>query len=262
MLVAALLRLYPARWRARYGDEFASILEERTLGPFDVLDVALGALDAHLHLRGLGAASEHRKGFTMSLRLGGYAAIVGSLLFLFGFLANALDGSDEAWPTSGIILAGVLALLVGIAGLSAFAARRDPVLSWLAFLVPAIGAVLTAVGLLAMGVLGDAALIGGLGGWGIGMIGLLTLMVGSGLFAVASWRTGPLSRAGTALLGVAGVLTVPGFFGSVGTVPWEPVALIALNGMLAAFTGGWLLEGIAAVRADQPRPAAIAGGAA
>ena len=54
------------------------MLEERALGPFDVADVLLGALDAHLHLRGLGAASEHRKGFTMSLRIGGYAAILGA----------------------------------------------------------------------------------------------------------------------------------------------------------------------------------------
>ena len=261
MLAAFLLRLYPSRWRARYGDEFESLLGERVLGPFDVLDVALGALDAHLHLRGLGAASEHRKGFTMSLRIGGYAAITGSLLFLFGFIANALDGSDEAWPTSGIILAGVLALLVGIAGLSAFAARRDPAISWLAFLVPAIGAVLTTVGLLAMGVLGDAAIIGGLGGWGIGMIGLLTLMVGSGLFALASWRTGPLSRAGTALLGVAGALTIPTFIGTVGSWPWEPFTLIALYGMLLSFTGGWLLEGLAAVRADRPVVATMGGAA-
>ena len=29
----ALIRLYPARWRARYGDEFEAILEERPLRP-------------------------------------------------------------------------------------------------------------------------------------------------------------------------------------------------------------------------------------
>ena len=69
-MIALLLRLYPARWRARYGDEFAAVLEERPLGPFDVADVLLGALDAHLHLRGLGAASQHAKGFAMSLRIG------------------------------------------------------------------------------------------------------------------------------------------------------------------------------------------------
>ena len=261
MLTAFLLRLYPSRWRDRYGDEFETLLGERVLGPFDVLDVALGALDAHLHLRGLGAASEHRRGFTMSLRIGGYAAIIGTLLFFTGFVANAFDGTDDAWPTSGIILAGVLALLVGIAGLSAFAARRDPVISWLAFLVPAFGAVMSSAGLLAMGLLGDTALIGGISGWGLGMIGLFTLLVGSGLFALASWRTGPLSRAGTALLGVAGVLTIPAFIGTVGAWPWGPVTSLVLFGMLSSFSAGWLLEGVAAVRADRPVVATMGGAA-
>jgi len=41
-----LVRLYPARWRARYGDEFELVLGDRPLGPFDVADVLLGALDA------------------------------------------------------------------------------------------------------------------------------------------------------------------------------------------------------------------------
>jgi LPXTG-motif cell wall-anchored protein len=257
MLVAALLRLYPVRWRARYGDEFESILLERTLGPFDVLDVALGALDAHLHLRGLGAASEHRKGFTMSLRTGGLAAILGSLVWLAGFLANFFDGSDDAWPTSGIILAGALLLIVGIAGLSAFAARKDPALAWAAFLTPAIGTAFMAVGLIGMGVLPDT---GGFNAWGLGMLGLVTLMVGSGLFAVVSWRTGPLSRFGTALLIAAGVLAIPSTIVLIGLVPWEPLAPAILISMLVAFTGGWLLEGIAAVRAD--RPLATATGAA
>ena len=209
-MLAVLIRLYPARWRARYGDEFMAVLEERPLGPFDVLDVLLGALDAQLHLRGLAAATDHQKGFTMSLRIGGYAAIVGSLLWFAGFLANALDGSDDAWPTAGIILAGTVVLLVGIAGLSAFAARKNPVLGWAAFLVPAAGAVAMAAGLLAMGLLGDAALAGDIGGWALFMLGLIALMVGSGLFALASWRTGMLSRPGTVLLGACGLLVIPG----------------------------------------------------
>ena len=83
-MIALLIRLYPARWRARYGDEFEALLAERPLGPFDVADVALGALDAHLHLRGLGSWSEHRRGFPMSLRIGAWAAIVGGALLFSG----------------------------------------------------------------------------------------------------------------------------------------------------------------------------------
>ena len=44
------------------GTSSLAVLEERPLGPFDVADVLLGALDAHLHLRGLGAAPNTGRG--------------------------------------------------------------------------------------------------------------------------------------------------------------------------------------------------------
>lgn len=43
-----LLRLYPRRWRERYGDEFALILRATPPGPGIVIDVVRGALDAHV----------------------------------------------------------------------------------------------------------------------------------------------------------------------------------------------------------------------
>jgi hypothetical protein len=43
-----LVRLYPRRWRERYGEEFDALLEECLDSPLDVLDIFLGALDAHL----------------------------------------------------------------------------------------------------------------------------------------------------------------------------------------------------------------------
>jgi hypothetical protein len=45
---AWLVRLYPRGWRERYGREFEALLEECLHSPLDALDVALGALDAHL----------------------------------------------------------------------------------------------------------------------------------------------------------------------------------------------------------------------
>jgi hypothetical protein len=59
---AFLIRCYPARWRARYGDEFEAILEERPLGPFDVADILLGAVDAQLRLRGRMSDTQQGKG--------------------------------------------------------------------------------------------------------------------------------------------------------------------------------------------------------
>jgi hypothetical protein len=43
-----LIRLYPRAWRERYEDEFDILLEECLHSPLDVLDIFLGALDAHL----------------------------------------------------------------------------------------------------------------------------------------------------------------------------------------------------------------------
>ena len=122
-----LIRCYPARWRARYGDEFEAILEERPLGPFDVADIFLGALDAQLRLRGHGATTEHERGFTMTLRIGGFAAILGAALVSLALLlgSGALVRIDHVVP-SLLILTGSLALLVALAGMSAFQARAHP----------------------------------------------------------------------------------------------------------------------------------------
>jgi hypothetical protein len=46
---AALIALYPAAWRRRYGDELESLLEQGGLGVRDRLDLIRGAVDAHLH---------------------------------------------------------------------------------------------------------------------------------------------------------------------------------------------------------------------
>lgn len=43
-----LLRLYPRAWRRRYADELADLLAAERPTPRLVLDLALGALDAHL----------------------------------------------------------------------------------------------------------------------------------------------------------------------------------------------------------------------
>jgi hypothetical protein len=45
--VRALLRLYPRRWRERYGDEYEAVLEAAPAGPGTVLDVLRGAVEAH-----------------------------------------------------------------------------------------------------------------------------------------------------------------------------------------------------------------------
>lgn len=43
-----LLRFYPSTWRARYGDEFEALLEQYPFSPTTIINVLLGALDAHI----------------------------------------------------------------------------------------------------------------------------------------------------------------------------------------------------------------------
>lgn len=253
-MIGLLLRWYPAAWRARYGEEFEALLQERPLGPFDVADVLLGALDAHLRLRGRGATSTHQKGFVMSLRIGGYAAILGGLLWLVGMTINMADGSDDAWPSMLLVLVGSVAILVALVGLSAFQARANPRLAWAAFVVPFVGCLLVLTGLVVTGLAGDRHVVWGLSGWDLWSPGVLLLLAGSGLFAIASWRSGSVSRFGTLLLGATGLLLVPlvPILSGLIELPWEPTVAGLLLVELATFAGGWLLMGLGAVRADRP----------
>jgi hypothetical protein len=257
--LALLLRLYPARWRARYGDEFEVLLAERPLGPFDVADVLLGALDAHLHLRGLGSWSEHRRGFPMSLRLGGIAATIGGALMLIGWVWS---GADPAESDAGVwvFLVGIVALLAGLAGLSAFQARRHPAIVWAAFLLPAVGAAVTALGMLAMGVMPDEPIVGGLSAWDFFFAGLLATVAGSILFAIATWVTGALPRSGALALGAGSALALACFAVSIigGDSLWDVLRPLFVLGYLA-FPVGWIILGLQAIRIDRP---AMAVGAA
>ena len=258
-MTGLLLRLYPASWRSRYGDEFAALLEERPMGPFDVADVVLGAIDARLHLRGRQATPEPAKGIAMTLRIGGYAAILGSLLWVVGFVSASNDHSESASPWGLVILAGNAALLVALVGLSAFQARRYPKLVWTAFALPFVGNIVSMLGIVALAVTGDGRFLGGLSPWEVWIGGLFALVVGSGLFAFASWRTGSLSRAGAALLALGAIGLLVGIPGMMGLVASEPLVTIAFITTLGAFVGGWVVIGIGAVRADRISLASLPG---
>ncbi|HSC29616.1 MAG TPA: hypothetical protein VLD67_20230 [Vicinamibacterales bacterium] len=48
MTAGRLLRLYPRAWRERYGDEFLLTVGDGALHAQQVIDIVMGALDAHL----------------------------------------------------------------------------------------------------------------------------------------------------------------------------------------------------------------------
>ncbi|HUQ78600.1 MAG TPA: hypothetical protein VM427_06995 [Patescibacteria group bacterium] len=248
----ALVRLYPASWRARYGEEFTALLEERPIGPFDVADIMLGALDARLRLRGQRGGTTTR-GVSMSLRVGGFAAIIGAALWMIGmFLASGTtETTGDPMIGMGILLGGSAALLVALVGLSAFQARSHPRLAWAAFAVPALGTLASIAGIAATGLTGDDY-------WTLWFTGMITAFIGSGLFALATYSTAVLSRPAAAALGIGSLLPLIGILAqSVAFVPALEVPVIVAA--LLAFAGGWAALGVDAIRTDglqrSPRPA-------
>lgn len=244
-MTSLLIRLYPARWRARYGEEFAAILEERPLGPFDVADIALGALDARLRLRGHGAEMKQRRGFSMSLRIGGFAAILGAAsLVLAALLGLGLVPIDER-VASALLVVGLAALLVALAGLSAFQAPAYPHLIWAAFALTAAGSLANVVGWF------GSATFAGDAYWGIWFLGVLAALIGSGLFAVATYRTATLSRGAAVLVGIGSMLPIV----SIWIDKFEPMIIAAI----ICFLLGWFGLGVQAIRLDRPSPHARPG---
>jgi hypothetical protein len=241
-----LIRCYPARWRERYGDEFEALLEERPLGPFDVADILLGALDARLRTRGRRAPSGHGRGFTMTLRIGGIAAILGAGLLVAAGLSTFGPATERF--ASILAVAGVLALLVALVGVSAFQSRTHPRLVWTAFALCAFGTITNLIG--GLGMIGVADLSGpweavaGL----VFLLGVIATIVGFSLFGIATFRAGVLSRTGAFLLVIAPLLWVVAFI--VAMNDWDLGAKVVLAAV-SAFILGWLILGVQAIRLDQ-----------
>ena len=255
-----LIRCYPAAWRERYGDEFDALLSERVLGPFDVADVLLSAVDARLHHRGANTAND-RKGFSMSLRIGGKAAIAGGILWGLALLwgAGASEASRNGDNTVdaaavglfGLFLLASCLLLVAVAGLSAFQARHHPALVWAGFALPAIGAILAIVGLLLMATVGDREVAAGFTPWAIWFIGTAGILLGSVVFAITTYVTASLSRTAALMLGIGSIVSIVAIaIASSRNTGLDIVAFVAV----VAFPVGWVALGWDAIRRDA-RPA-------
>jgi hypothetical protein len=133
-----------------------------------------------------------------------------------------------------------VALLLAVAGLSAFQARVYPTLTWSAFWVTAVGTLAFIAGILGMTF--AEAPIEGEAYWGIWFLGTLTAIVGSTLFAIATYRTRALSRVAATLIGSGSLL----FF----TLNAGSQLLGAV--ILFCFFLGWFAIGVQAIRLDRP----------
>ncbi|MEO8274202.1 MAG: hypothetical protein ABI620_09055 [Chloroflexota bacterium] len=246
-MIGLLLMLYPARWRRRYGEEFRAILETRPLGPFDVADVLLGALDARLTRFRLAGASGPIGGHLVMLRTGGFGAIGGGILWFAGIFGLSTQGEPEAlWLA--MMLVGNAGLLLALAGLSAFQAYRNPKLTWAAFAIPAIGTLLSIAGLAAMALApADSPIVAGWSAYGIWVLGLIGTVVGSILFGVATLRAAVFSSRAAAALIVSAAAVIALTFGlASGSTNTIQTIVVALG--LGAFAASWVALGVTALR--------------
>jgi hypothetical protein len=227
--VSALVRLYPAAWRARYGAEFEALLVERPPSARDVFDIALSALDARLAPQ-LQSAVE-RQGAGWGVRLAGGAAIAGGLAWSVTFMAAMLDknGSDWSLPILGAVILTLLSL---------------PGRYLSAYIRP------VAVGIAAVG-LSLAAWITDAVPWGlIVLVPILavTIVLGPGALALAAARAGvrPRDRWRLVLLTtpwpvVAGLVTITGL------LP-DPVAMASMVVTTLPIGVAWILIGARVAR--------------
>ncbi len=86
-LARLIAALYPHAWRSRYEAELCALLEEAPLTPRTLIDLLRGALDAHVHPRGLPASPRRRMRATVSATLSCWIALV----FLGAAFAKATE---------------------------------------------------------------------------------------------------------------------------------------------------------------------------
>jgi hypothetical protein len=262
-----LLRLYPDSWRRRYGDEFESILEDRSLTPAEVADVVHGAVDAHLRVRGRSFRGLGRFG----TRAIGTAAILGGLVWSAGFFLASFDASGRPWairgifgvdPTLGlfgspVIIAGTSLLLLALVGLGASKGRAHPRLIWACVLVPIIGTLISLFALFALPatqvhinqVDGSelSYVLDLMHGTEIRANGMLVMVAGTVLFSLATLPSWP----GAILLAGSSLMLAMVFGGEIPATRELMKASWYLGFFyvgLAAFAVGWVATGVAELR--------------
>jgi len=248
-----LLWLYPAAWRARYEDEFLAVLEERPLSPFDAFDIALGALDARIRPRSLAIDLAPRRTHPMNARIAGFAAIAGGVLTLVTIGLGILIPYPNDQYVAFLYPFVAVPLLVALIGLSAAQGRLRPFLTWSAVAVPVAALIVSLAGMAGMAVRGDEPLVAGVSSWYLWFFGLLSLIIGSVLFAAATAIVGVFSRPAALTLLAGSVLMVPTMIGLDGSAPWMVAAAIGI----LLFSAGWVWLGYTAATRPGLEAAAV-----
>jgi hypothetical protein len=172
-----------------------------------------------------------------------------------GFIGGTDEGGFQSvWLV--IFALGLIGILVALAGLSGFQAYREPRLAWAAFGIPAIGTLLSIAGLVGMAVRGDGPIVGAMSSWEVWAIGLLTMLLGSVLFAIATIRASVFSRRSAIALAVSAAVLLLSAFGSIAGDTTG--ARIFLAVIVVAFGGSWVALGVSAIRRAPIRAVAAA----
>ena len=203
-----LVRLYPADWRARYGDEFLDLLESRPLNLRSAIDVVFGAMDAHLDSQ-FGPYPKRR--LPMSARLLGLAAVGSGLILTLGILFESPGGLPFR-----LMMFYPLAL-AGMIGVHRLQAATAPILAWVGLAPAVIFAGLSAVGILA-GAVGLPLALNGQAGFVLGAGFWISTM----FFGIATAVIGVAPRLGAAAMAVGAPLAL------VGMSPFNPGVLATL----------------------------------
>jgi hypothetical protein len=219
-----LLRLFPAAGRERYGSEFVGTLQERPIGLTGSVDIARGAIDAHLHPELIGGAPH-----SWSHRLPGVLATAAGLIWSWYYLRIAL-AHPEDWGY-GVMVAALL-MLVAVVG-DYMAPYRRHIAATAVLLVAAI----VFAGMQPLRAIGDGVLSFAFGA-------AAALLLSGGILTLAAVRAGVGAR-GRWLLIVCSLLVpvvvaipVMGGFGPAdpGGVPAMVVAILPY-GIAWAFLG-------------------------
>ena len=110
-MIRLLVALYPRKWRATFGEEFAALLEDTRLTPRTVVDVVFSAGK-------LRAASNRRLGLVLASLL--WSGVMEYLSVRARLTANVLWAPST--PARALALAATIGPWLGFAG--AIAARR------------------------------------------------------------------------------------------------------------------------------------------
>lgn len=241
--MSALIRLYPAAWRDRYGAEFEALLTDRPATLRDRVDIVLGAVDARLSPQLRSASVIHRA--RVSDRLAGGAAIAGGLIWSVTYVGGWLLRADGDLSLPILISIGLMLLSLPGRYLRTYA---RPV----------------AIGAIAF-VLSIAVLAAELVPWSplliLPVLGILGA-VGPGALALAAARGGIAARDRWRLLlvtlpwPVLGVAAV--FAGFVPTLVPAPLVIAAFLPLGVA----WMATGLQIARGQPTSTIAAAGGAA